>query len=63
MKQPNHCEEELANNMHPPIPESLGRSEQAEYKDTGIRCYAENPLVEALPPISSTEEIIKALTC
>ena len=46
-----------------PPPYFQGRKEWAEYNKTGVERYADNPLIEALPPILTDKEVSKLLAC
>ena len=46
-----------------PPPYFQGRKEWAEYHKTGVERYADNPLIEALPPILTDKEVSKRLAC
>jgi hypothetical protein len=46
-----------------PPPYFQGRKEWAEYHKTGVERYADNPLIEALPPILTDKEVSKQLAC
>ena len=44
-----------------PVLIQCGRSEIATYKTQEVRAYSGNPLVEALPPILSEDDVIDGL--